>query len=92
MPSKFYNSPGDPMFWLHHGMVDRTWWIWQNQKPLERAFLITGARTMFNDPPSEDATVEDLIPMDHVTPARGAPEAIKHHVSSVAGPYCYIYG
>ncbi len=29
-----FNSPGDPMFWLHHGMVDRTYWIWQNQKPM----------------------------------------------------------
>jgi tyrosinase len=23
-------SPGDPAFWLHHGQVDRLYWIWQN--------------------------------------------------------------
>lgn len=25
-----YASPGDPIFWLHHGMVDRHFRIWQN--------------------------------------------------------------
>lgn len=81
-----------PMFWLHHAMIDRTWWIWQNQKPLERAFIINGTRTMLNDPPSDSATIEDIISMDYVTPRQAPPEAIKHHVSTVAAPYCYIYG
>lgn len=22
-------SPGDPAFYLHHGQIDRVWWIWQ---------------------------------------------------------------
>jgi hypothetical protein len=26
----FFTSPGDPLFYLHHGMIDRTWWIWQS--------------------------------------------------------------
>ncbi|KAK0651127.1 hypothetical protein B0T16DRAFT_453629 [Cercophora newfieldiana] len=25
-----FASPGDPAFWLHHGQIDRTWWMWQN--------------------------------------------------------------
>lgn len=25
----FYVSPGDPAFYLHHAMIDRTWWMWQ---------------------------------------------------------------
>ncbi|KAH8890291.1 Di-copper centre-containing protein [Thozetella sp. PMI_491] len=56
-----YNSPGDPMFWLTHTMVDRVSWIWQNQKPIERAFMINGTRTILNDPLSEQATVEDFL-------------------------------
>ncbi|KAK7744004.1 hypothetical protein SLS62_010365 [Diatrype stigma] len=24
-----YVSPGDPAFYLHHAMIDRTWWMWQ---------------------------------------------------------------
>ncbi len=89
--SQVFNSPGDPMFWLHHTMVDRTWWIWQNQKPTERVFLVNGTRTMLNNPPSDKATMEDVIDLAFVTPKDGPTYAMKHHVSSVAGPYCYIY-
>ncbi|KAL5325795.1 hypothetical protein ACEPPN_006928 [Leptodophora sp. 'Broadleaf-Isolate-01'] len=32
----FYVSPAEPVFWLHHGQVDRHWWIWQNQDPANR--------------------------------------------------------
>lgn len=26
-----YVSPGEPVFWLHHGMIDLTWWAWQSE-------------------------------------------------------------
>lgn len=32
------------MFWLHHGQIDRTWWIWQNQDVAGRALQIGGPR------------------------------------------------
>lgn len=25
-------SPSDPLFWLHHGLVDQIWWSWQQKK------------------------------------------------------------
>ncbi|KAK6067544.1 hypothetical protein SCUP234_11542 [Seiridium cupressi] len=56
-----YNSPNEPLFWLHHGNIDRMWWVWQNQQPIERAFQIGGTRTMLNTPPSDNATIDDLI-------------------------------
>jgi tyrosinase len=28
--SDLWLSPGDPMFYLHHGQMDRVYWIWQN--------------------------------------------------------------
>ncbi|KAH8897262.1 putative tyrosinase [Thozetella sp. PMI_491] len=82
-----FNSPGDPMFWLHHAMVDRTYWIWQNQKPVERAFYINGTRTMLNKPPSGKATMEDIIDLQYITPRDGPTYGMKYHVSSVAGSY-----
>ncbi|ORY68344.1 uncharacterized protein BCR38DRAFT_130468 [Pseudomassariella vexata] len=86
-----YNTPNDPLFWLHHGGIDRSWWIWQNQKPTDRAFMIDGTLTLLNDPPSRNATVEDILDLMYAAPADTPPFAIKNHVSSVAGPYCYIY-
>lgn len=81
------NSPNDPMFWLHHAQVDRTWWIWQNQRPLARALLVAGTRTILNFPPSEPATLDDLLDLHYTAP----PSELKNHVSSLGGPYCYIY-
>ncbi|KAI1347292.1 Di-copper centre-containing protein [Xylaria sp. FL0043] len=25
-------SPGDPVFWLHHGYIDKLWWDWESLK------------------------------------------------------------
>lgn len=86
-----YNSPNEPLFWLHHGQVDRLWWIWQNQRPLERAFQINGTRTLGNSPPSADATIEDLINVGFVDGEYEEGLAIKNYVSTMGGPLCYIY-
>ncbi|KAH7024820.1 uncharacterized protein B0I36DRAFT_366729 [Microdochium trichocladiopsis] len=84
-----------PMFWLHHSMLDRVWWMWQNQDraaTTERLFQIGGTRTKRNDPPSDPATLEDVLDMGYATPLKGGVTVgIKHHVSTVAGPYCYVY-
>ncbi|KAF4613412.1 hypothetical protein G7Y89_g15475 [Cudoniella acicularis] len=26
-------SANEPLFWMHHAMVDRFWWLWQNASP-----------------------------------------------------------
>lgn len=38
----FFASPGDPLFYFHHGMLDRVWWIWQMQDPENRVNAIPG--------------------------------------------------
>lgn len=30
-----YVSPGEPVFWLHHGQLDRHWWMWSLCKESE---------------------------------------------------------
>ncbi|KAH9905243.1 hypothetical protein F4778DRAFT_729142 [Xylariomycetidae sp. FL2044] len=35
-------SPGDPLFMLHHGFVDKMWWDWQAQDPAKRLSDISG--------------------------------------------------
>ena len=86
-------SPNDPLFWLLHGGVYRAWACWQNQKIEQRMFQISGTRTMFDFPPSGNATIDDLLWLDYLTPVgdpRGG-DPLKNHVSTVGGPYCYVY-
>jgi tyrosinase len=42
----FYCSPGDPVFYFHHGMLDRVWWIWQMQDPENRINAVPGQASM----------------------------------------------
>jgi tyrosinase len=37
-----YASPADPVFWLHHGFIDRNFRIWQNQNSGVRTTTISG--------------------------------------------------
>ncbi|KAJ8117755.1 hypothetical protein OPT61_g1131 [Boeremia exigua] len=37
-----YASPSDPVFFLHHGFIDRNFRIWQNQNPSVRTTTVGG--------------------------------------------------
>lgn len=86
-----YVSPSDPAFWIHHTQVDRIWWIWQNLNITDRAFQIAGTKTMFNVPPSDLATIEDIIDMQYLTPEGMGPLPVKEMASTMGGPFCYVY-
>ncbi|KAK6542127.1 hypothetical protein TWF694_007894 [Orbilia ellipsospora] len=83
----FSASPGDPFFYLHHAQIDRTWWIWQNQDLKTRAKAIGGTITILNTPPSRNATLDDLIDLGVNAPAI----KIRDAMSTLDGPFCYIY-
>ncbi|KAI1338963.1 Di-copper centre-containing protein [Xylariaceae sp. FL0016] len=38
-------SPGDPVFYLHHGYLDKLWWDWQSQNLSSRLTEIGGNNT-----------------------------------------------
>ncbi|TVY39261.1 Tyrosinase-like protein [Lachnellula subtilissima] len=82
-----YTSPGDPVFWLHHGQIDRTWWIWQNQDIASRQNAISGTITMYNSPASRNGTLDDILYLG----VNADDIAIKDVMSTVEGPFCYIY-
>ncbi|GME26730.1 tyrosinase central domain protein [Neofusicoccum parvum] len=87
----FFVSPGDPAFYLHHGMVDRTWWMWQMQNPAERtkgAKALMGTGTFLNDPPSANVTYEDEMNLGFVTDKT---IKVKDVMSTTGGPFCYVY-
>ncbi|KAK1758804.1 hypothetical protein QBC47DRAFT_314606 [Echria macrotheca] len=87
----FFTSPGDPAFYLHHAMIDRVWYLWQALAPLSRAkgsSSVAGTRTFFNQPPSPDTTIEDYVDIPNTG---GDPKKIKDLLSTVSGPFCYVY-
>lgn len=83
-----FSSPNDPIFFLHHAMVDRVWWIWQSLH-LEQARSVAGTITMFNEPPSRNATLDDMIGFEYLDIEA---TKIRDVLSTLDGtPLCYIY-
>ncbi|KAF2744627.1 Di-copper centre-containing protein [Sporormia fimetaria CBS 119925] len=75
----FYSSPGDPLFWFHHGMVDRIWWIWQMQDPETRMGALP------DNPPAHDFV--DL----NWTAERADTYDLNDSIGGYGGRFCYIY-
>ncbi|KAL7271294.1 hypothetical protein RUND412_005961 [Rhizina undulata] len=42
------NSPGDPLFYLHHANLDRIWWNWQKQDLKKRLRDVSGPIVAFD--------------------------------------------
>ncbi|KAL2161003.1 hypothetical protein VTH06DRAFT_8716 [Thermothelomyces fergusii] len=82
----FYTSPNDPAFWVHHGMIDRTWAIWQGQDLQNRLQVIAGGTNMLGGgrPQRLSDPVDLGVVADKVYP-------ISDLVSTVDGPFCYVY-
>ena len=85
--SDFYVSPGDPAFWLHHGMIDRVWYIWQTQDFATRQQVIAGGKSMIG---GGQATLNDVVDMEVIN-VDGKSYKISELVSTVDGPFCYVY-
>ncbi|KAJ8105574.1 hypothetical protein OPT61_g10091 [Boeremia exigua] len=85
-----YVSPADPVFYLHHAQIDRVWWIWQalNAKTAFGDEGISGTGTFLNAPPSANTTLDTSVNLGYawegVLPMRDL-------MSTVAGPFCYVY-
>ncbi|KAF2852689.1 Di-copper centre-containing protein [Plenodomus tracheiphilus IPT5] len=86
--SDFYTSPGDPYFYLHHAMIDRTWSIWQTQDYANRQQVIAGGTSMMGGGRAQ--SLEDNIDLE-VLNVQDKVYKIKELVSTVAGPLCYVY-
>ncbi|KAK2053457.1 Di-copper centre-containing protein [Colletotrichum caudatum] len=85
--SDFYSSTNDPMFYFHHAMVDKLYWIWRALHPAE-ASKIDGTITARNNPPSRDARLDDIVIQEPHEPNR----PISDLLDTIGGsPFCYIY-
>jgi tyrosinase len=59
--SDLFSSPNDPVFFVHHGQVDRVWAIWQGLDPVNRQYALAQTNTYFNMPPSANTTLNDTV-------------------------------
>ncbi|KAK1514570.1 uncharacterized protein CCOS01_13851 [Colletotrichum costaricense] len=85
-----FTSPGDPVFYLHHSMIDRVWWMWQMLSPQVRQYgatALSGTNTFLDQPPSANTTMDDVLQYGWV----GESLKIRDALSTVAGPFCYVY-
>ncbi|THY32902.1 Di-copper centre-containing protein [Aureobasidium pullulans] len=85
--SDFHSSPNDPLFFLHHGMIDYIWTTWQNLDIYRRQLIIKGTSTLGNSPPSAEMTLDDMIPFGFVT---GDVE-FRKLMDTFGDAYCYRY-
>jgi len=75
----FFSSPGDPVFYLHHGMIDRIWWIWQMQDPDTRMTVLPGNAPL-NDTVNLKWTAKPGKTWDMLT-----------NIGGNNGDFCYVY-
>ncbi|KAH7347473.1 hypothetical protein B0T11DRAFT_333582 [Plectosphaerella cucumerina] len=83
-------SPADPIFWLHHGNVDRAWWSWQKRDLKNRVNDISGPIINF-DYANEfggNITLNDVIYIGETVKLETTIREVMH---IQRGPLCYDY-
>ncbi|ORY55906.1 uncharacterized protein BCR38DRAFT_528749 [Pseudomassariella vexata] len=92
--TNMYSSPGDPLFYLHHSMLDNVWNTWQHLDWETRKTDIGGPDTMWaypynynGDIPYKNITLDTLIAFPHV--AETIP--IRDVMDIQGGHLCYTY-
>lgn len=82
-----FNSPADPVFWLHHAQVDRLWAIWQGQDLEGRVKQVWGTGTAGDIPPSPNVTLDTGVNFEVLSPSK----KVREVVSTIDYDLCYIY-
>ncbi|KAF2189202.1 Di-copper centre-containing protein [Zopfia rhizophila CBS 207.26] len=88
-----YVSPSEPTFWLHHGQVDRHWWMWQNYVEAEvskRTAMYEGG-TNWMQPNSAKGKPTDIQLLNVLAPTGHKEVPSNQLFSTTAGPLCYVY-
>ncbi|KAH9428180.1 hypothetical protein MCOR02_011668 [Pyricularia oryzae] len=86
-----FTSPNDPAFFVHHGQMDRVWFLWQEQDRAARLHDLGKGlyahQTWWNEPPSNLTSPDEIIDLGY----SGGKIAIKDLADTTSGPFCYIY-
>lgn len=81
-------SPGDPLFYMHHGFIDRNYWVWQNADTAER-YTQLGGYTTQTEPSTGwvETTLEYSLTSLGIMPA----VPISEVMNTQGGYLCYKY-
>jgi tyrosinase len=82
----FYSAAGDPAFFVHHSMIDRTWTIWQNQDLDNRLMAMEGPTQMLGG--GGHQSLDDIVDLGVLVERN---YRIRDLMSTVDGPFCYAY-
>ncbi|KAF9054157.1 hypothetical protein BJ165DRAFT_1337324 [Panaeolus papilionaceus] len=85
--SNFYSSPGDPLFYLHHGYLDYIWWKWQTADVQNRMYQIKGRTTPEGD--FRNVTLEYPLSAGQLSPGHAV--RIGDMMNIMQQPNCYEY-
>jgi len=90
-------SPNDPMFYLHHAMIDKVWYDWQHRDPRNKN-VFGGGSTSWQVDPSLPISEFPLggppwLNKSSVIPGDGLWEhvRVKDVMDTVGGRLCYVY-
>ncbi|KAL1960952.1 hypothetical protein VTO42DRAFT_4840 [Malbranchea cinnamomea] len=85
--TNFFISPSDPVFYLHHGQIDRLWTLWQAENE-SRRYQYNGTSTIYNPvgvtPEVDNDTVITFVPV-------GEDVTLREVANPMSGRYCYVY-
>ncbi|RDW85203.1 hypothetical protein BP6252_02793 [Coleophoma cylindrospora] len=83
----FFASPNDPMFWLHHGMIDKVWSDWQSEDPTQRTWALNGTDTIFDPPGATEITLDYEQTWGYLSAARPTWQMLRVGYEG----FCYRY-
>lgn len=79
-------SAGEPMFYLHHAMIDRVWWLWQLQDLPARLNAVAGRDLLRNRP----GALGDALDLGVLGDAGKLGDMLAT-LGGKGGEFCYIY-
>jgi tyrosinase len=82
-----FNSPNDPLFFMHHSNLDRVWALWQEQDPLNRLHDI-GPKPWFDFSP---ISMNMVLQMGVFAPDKKVSEVFDTQNRDGRGILCYKY-
>ncbi|GLA24715.1 hypothetical protein AnigIFM63326_000995 [Aspergillus niger] len=82
-----FASAQDPVFFLHHAMVDRVWTLWQLGDWDARKDALNGTTVVHNPPGAPEVTLDTVMEFGVLD----EPRRVEEVMDVFGGDYCYRY-